>query len=182
VSTKEKRETKVPQSYDELFPGRFLKSGLFKGKAVTLTISAVEMEKMPDPDVPGAMKWKVVMAFREREMQLILNKTNGECLKGMWGKRVADWIGKRVTMHVRKVRGIGGQMVDGIRILGSPDIERDIDVECQIGVVLATIRLKKTAGKIAETAPPPESEPEADEFDPDTGELQPDSEVAQGGA
>ncbi len=37
-----------PDSYDELFPGRFLKAGLFKGKEVTLRIVEAYQELMPD--------------------------------------------------------------------------------------------------------------------------------------
>jgi hypothetical protein len=41
-------ERSKPDSYDELFPGRFLKAGLFKGKEVTLRIAEVYQELMPD--------------------------------------------------------------------------------------------------------------------------------------
>jgi hypothetical protein len=164
-------ETKTPESYDELFPGRFLKSALFKGRTVTLTIAAVSMEKMPDRGGKDGEKWKATLSFRESEMQLVLNKTNGECIKGMFGARLADWVDKRVAFYPRQVRAFG-QTTMAIRVLGSPDISKDVRIELNVGLDVERVTMKKTPDKKTLPAPSPEQDSEeAEEFDPQTGEV-----------
>jgi hypothetical protein len=111
--------------YDQLYPGRFLKSGELLGKKPTLTIAAVEHEELADDKGPeGATKTKVVISFKETPKKLVTCKTNGLCLKAMFGRTVTDWIGKRVTIQAEVWNG-----KDCIRFHGSPDIDNDIDVE-----------------------------------------------------
>jgi hypothetical protein len=111
--------------YDQLYPGRFLKSGELLGKKPTVTITAVEHEELADDKGPeGATKTKVVISFKETPKKLVTCKTNGICLKAMFGRKVTDWIGKRVQLQAEVWNG-----KDCIRFHGSPDIERDMDVE-----------------------------------------------------
>jgi len=35
----------LPETYSELYPGRFLKADLFKGRKVTLTIKNIDIEE-----------------------------------------------------------------------------------------------------------------------------------------
>jgi hypothetical protein len=123
--SEENNEVKRPDSYDAMFPGRFLKAGLFEGKTPTLTISDVVIEKLPTDK--GEMQTKGILSFEQTEMQLSLNKTNGTCLKAMFGTKPVEWIGKRVTFCSEKDR-FGKDTVDAIRIKGSPDLVEDIDV------------------------------------------------------
>jgi hypothetical protein len=81
--------------YDQLFPGRFLKSGELNGKDVTLTIDSIKLEEMEDQK---GKRMKPIIAFRERKKEWVLNRTNAECLKAMWGRDTNDWLGKRVTL------------------------------------------------------------------------------------
>ena len=112
--------------YDELFPGRFLKSVEFKGRAVTLTIATVETEKLPERQKnkprPGekpkpVYKTKGIIGFKETDRTMVLNRTNGECFKAMFGRRTADWIGKRVTLYPAPYED-----TTCIRVKGSPDL------------------------------------------------------------
>jgi hypothetical protein len=155
--------------YDELFPGRFLKSGQFKGKAVTLTIADVRIEKMPDKNKE---RTKGILMFRETELELVLNKTNGECLKGMFGRRTDDWKGKRVSFCPEEVQAFGAMEL-AIRVLGSPDIEREMKVEIRLGQKSTSRVMKKTtvaAKPQAQQAPPPKPALPT-EADPTTGEV-----------
>lgn len=111
-----------PSVYDELYPGRFLKAGLLKGKKVTLTIKDVDIEKLPDEN--GKDKTKAIVSFVESEMQLVLPKTNGICLKSMFGAKLVDWNGKKVTLFEDQWNG-----EPCIRIWGSPDIQQDTTVQ-----------------------------------------------------
>lgn len=112
---------KKPLHYDELYPGRFLKAGELQGKKVTLTIESIEMEEL---EGEGGKKMKPIFAFRETNRQIPWCKTNGICMKEMFGPEVqAHWVGKRVTFFPTEWNG-----EPAIRIWGSPDIDRDMNV------------------------------------------------------
>lgn len=106
-----------PVDWDELYPGRFLKAGEFKGKKPTLTITEVEIKELIGDKGPQI---KGVISFQKTEKKLALNKTNGICLKAMFGRKVQDWIGKRVTLFAGIWNG-----EECIRVWGSPDIGAD---------------------------------------------------------
>lgn len=121
----EERRMPKPSVWDEMFPGRFLKAGLLKGKDVTLTISAVDLERLPNDK--GQDETRGVLSFAQTDRQLTINKTNGLCLKAMFGGQVQGWVGKRVTFFPTMDR-FGSESVEAIRVRGSPDIAHDIEV------------------------------------------------------
>lgn len=123
------RPLRKPVDYDELFPGRFLKAGLFKGKSVTFTIKAVDVDKLPQDN--GRDRVRGVISFNETEMQLCLNSTNGQCFKAMFGRHVADWVGKHVTLCPEQDK-FGKETVEAIRVAGSPDIGENITVNISL--------------------------------------------------
>jgi hypothetical protein len=117
-----------PVNYDELFPGRFLKAGLFVGKTPTFTIVDYDTEDLPQDN--GKDKVRGIIVFRETKMHWALNSTNGQCLKAMFGTTLSNWVGKRVTLCAERDRDPGGNgMVDCIRVAGSPDIEQDMTID-----------------------------------------------------
>lgn len=107
-----------PVDFDQLYPGRFIKAGELLGKKVTLTISDVELEGLLGED--GKEKAKAIISFRESEKKLVTCKTNGICIKEMFGKKIDDWIGKRITIFPDVWNG-----EPAIRIWGSPDIDAE---------------------------------------------------------
>jgi hypothetical protein len=120
-----------PTNYDELFPGRFLKAGLFLGQTPTYTIKDVELESLPQDD--GKTRDRGIVSFRETQLGIVLNSTNGQCLKAMFGTAVRSWIGKRITLCTEKDRDPCGKgMVDAIRIAGSPDLDTDMTIEVKM--------------------------------------------------
>jgi hypothetical protein len=121
----EPRKRAKPVNYDQLYPGRFLKAGEFLGKKVTLTITDVDLEELVGED--GKPKLKATVAFKETEKMLVACKTNGFCLKEMFGAEIAGWIGKRVTLFPDTWNG-----EPCIRVWGSPDIEADKVVTIQL--------------------------------------------------
>jgi hypothetical protein len=168
----EPRRFKKPVDFDQLYPGRFLKAGELLGQKFTVTISDVDLEELQGDD--GTKKAKAILSFRETEKKLVTCKTNGVCLREMFGRKVAEWVGKRVTLFPDTWNG-----EPCIRVWGSPDIDRDFDVE----ITLPRRRpFKKTMhktepkrangnGRAAQAAPEPEpaSEPDdgfAADFDP----------------
>ena len=111
-----------PSVFDQLYPGRFLKAGELLGKKVTLTIRDTDLEELVGDD--GKPKAKAVVSFRETDKQLVLCKTNGICLKEMFGVQLAEWVGKRVTIFPDVWNG-----EPAIRVWGSPDLQADRDVQ-----------------------------------------------------
>jgi hypothetical protein len=117
-------EQKPITHFDQLYPGRFLKAGLFAGKSPTLTISGARTEKLEGDQGPQV---KAILSFAETEMDLVMCKTNGLCIKAMFGPDIENWIAKKVTFCVGKWKG-----EDCIRVAGSPDIDRIIPVEIKL--------------------------------------------------
>lgn len=109
-----------PVDWDELYPGRFLKAGEFKGAKVTLRISSVDVEELIGDK--GA-QIKGIISFEKTDKKLALNRTNGICLKEMFGKKLPEWVGKRVTLFPSQWNG-----EDCIRVWGSPDIAADREI------------------------------------------------------
>jgi hypothetical protein len=115
----------LPDTYSELYPGRFLKADLLKGKKVTLTIKNVDIEELIGENNKAAAK--VIVSFAERPLELVLPKTNGECLRRMFGNNPHQWVGKRVTLFPSTTK-FGRDTVDCIRIWGSPDLTEDMPI------------------------------------------------------
>lgn len=109
-----------PVDWDELYPGRFLKAVDFKGKPVTLKIAEVKIEELVGDKGPQV---KGVISFERTEKQWALNKTNGICLKEMFGRKVQEWVGRQVTLFPSQWDG-----EDCIRVYGSPELEADREV------------------------------------------------------
>jgi hypothetical protein len=143
---------KKPVDFDELFPGRFLKAGLLGGKNVTLRITAVDVEPLPQDD--GRDRKRGIISFAKTDMQLVMNSTNGQCLRAMFGRKVQEWVGKSITLRPDRDR-FGRETVDCIRIAGSPDIAATMT--CEISLPRKkprTVTLEKTGAAPAAAAQP----------------------------
>lgn len=141
--------TKPLRSFDDLYPGRFLKAGNFQGKKVTLTIKDMSREELEGDD---GKKTKAILSFKETELGLVACKTNGLCIKTMFGDDLQNWKGKRVTFFPSEWNGD-----PCIRVWGSPDIAEDIrfDVKLPRRKPIATTLHKVVASKTdaAQAAP-----------------------------
>lgn len=113
--------------FDKLFPGRFLKAGLFQDKDVTLTITKVVLEEL---DGQKGKETKAIVSFAERPLQLVLNKTNALCIKAMFGPETDDWLKKRVTFYPAKIEFEDNDLA--IRVRGSPDIPANITFDLKL--------------------------------------------------
>ena len=162
-------QPKRPASFDEMFPGRFLKAGLFKDKPVTLTISDVTIEALPSDK--GGDQTRGIIHFKQTPMQLCLNKTNGVCLRKMFGNRPLEWVGKRVTFVPEKDK-FGSETVDAIRIQGSPDLESAVEVEIRMPRKKPKKRRLVVTGKAQ--APAPQSDAMPDIPDDQASSHEPD--------
>jgi hypothetical protein len=115
-------------NFDDLYPGRFLKAGMFNGQPVTYTIENVQHDEIEGDK--GAEK-KVVLSFRETPFELVLPKINAVAIKAMFGPQVQEWIGKRVTLYGTTAIMPFPKKKDEpcIRVFGSPDIAAEVRCE-----------------------------------------------------
>ena len=123
-------ELRQPVNFDTLYPGRFLKAGNLCGQKVTLTIASVAHEKL---EGEKGTELKAIVTFVGKEMQLVLAKTNGICIREMFGPILKDWVGKRVTFFESMVENPGplkGQPC--IRVWGSPDLPADTTIQIKL--------------------------------------------------
>lgn len=141
----------------ELFPSRFVKAADFKGRDVTLKITAFITEELPQEN--GAMKRKGILCFDGTPKQLVINRTNAACIAAMFGPETDGWIGKRITFFPAPYIDHTGLGVDiAIRVRGSPDIERDIHFDLRLPRKKPVKAHMRRTGKAA-AVPPKKSEP-----------------------
>lgn len=130
--------------YDQLYPGRFMKAGEFKGRAWTMQIEEIRIEEL---EGEKGKRDRGILMFKGAKKGLVLNRTNGECLKAMWGRATREWVGKRVTLYPTNVP-FGKEMKLAIRIYGSPDIPADLTFELKLPKKKAqVVTLKRTEAK-----------------------------------
>lgn len=105
----ENKEHDVAVNADDFLGGNYLKKEDLK-ESTTVTVENVWPES-----VLNAGRKKLVMAFREFEKPLILNKTNIRRLVRIFGTaETALWRGE-ITLYVEKGVEYGGRIVGGIR-------------------------------------------------------------------
>jgi hypothetical protein len=148
---------KKPVDWDDLYQGRFLKAGEMQGKKATLTIASVDLYEL---EGEKGKKIKGVIGFKETPKLVALNRINGLCLKGMFGRQVQEWTGKRVTLFPTVVLEAGAMKGDPcIRVWGSPDIAHDLDVPITLPKRKPyTMTMHKTTAS-SKAAPAPADEP-----------------------
>ncbi len=155
----------LPDTYSELYPGRFLKSDLLKGHKITLTIADVDVQELTgETGKPAA---KVIVTFQRPQaeawakipLELVLPKTNGECLRRMFGNKPAGWRGKPVTIFPSTTK-FGRDTVDCIRIWGSPELAEDMPISVPQGrkkpleMVMHAVKQPKAAAPAPTPASP----------------------------
>lgn len=124
----------------DAFPSNYLKASDLQGRAVRVVIDAVTMEDIGDDRKP-------VLHFHGKDKTLVLNKTNANRIEEATGTdEMDDWRGWTITLYPCKV-DFQGKRVDAIRVDDKPG---------------ASHAPKPAAKKKA--APPPELEPDGDEF------------------
>lgn len=179
----EKNKTARVLDYDQLYPDRFLKSELLASKDVTLKIADVFQEELKGEKGP---EWKVVISFDRTAKQWVAPKTCGITLKKMFGRKVKDWIGKRVTLYPTEVEAFGA-IVPAIRVRGSPDIEHPMEWTEQLGRAKVTFRVVPTGANAASQRKQPERaatppKPEQAEIPSHDGQEPPDdAPLGEGG-
>jgi hypothetical protein len=138
----------------------------------TVTIADVRKEEIADEK--GALRTKAVVHFMGTNRSFILNRTNALTIAAMFGMETATWAGKRIVLYATEVQ-LGRERVAGVRIKGSPDIEKDITFDLKLPRKKAQrVTLTRTAnGTVPAPAPIPDSTTSTREviIDTETGEA-----------
>lgn len=138
--------------YEALFPGRFLKSAQFKGREVTLTIAGIRIEEL---EGDKGKKAKGIVSFVGKPIEWVLNRTNAECLKALFGRETDHWVGKRVTLWPAPYTdNMTGEVSTAIRVRGSPDIAANVSFELKLARKKAAVMTLQKTGPSA--GPDPE--------------------------
>lgn len=154
-------------SFDQLYPGAYLKAGLFEGQPVTYTIKDIQREELEGEKGPEP---KIVMSFEETALKLVLAKVNAVAIKAMFGPSVPEWIGKRVTFYgTTAILPLPTRKSEPcIRVFGSPDITEEVRCEwtpprkrkvVQILKPVASATLQAALGKVEAATTTAELEP-----------------------
>lgn len=155
----------LPGSYSEMYPGRFLKADMLKGKKVTVTIVEIIGEDLIGENNKAKAEW--IVKIKERPLQLVLNKTNAFCLYRMFGGDPHSWLNKRITLYPTTTK-FGRDTLDCLRIWGSPDIAEDMPITVPQGrkkaweTVMHRMNGKSTDAAPMASAMPPASAPALD--------------------
>jgi len=166
-------------TYDQLFPGRFVKAGEMDGKPVTLTIKAVYLDTLEQED--GTEKQQAIVSFTEIKRELALNKTNAQCLVALWSDDSGEWIGHKVTLFPEHDTSGLSQSGVCIRVKGSPDIDKPVKVEVKLPRRRPVPRTLVPTGKGKAAVAPPETDDNASSNDDDFGFVDvPDNDPALG--
>ena len=93
---------------DSAFPSPFIKASDLQGRDIPLTMREVKFEKVGDDDQ------KPVLYFQGTEKGMVLNKTNANTIKIIYGVETSAWIGQQIVLYLMKVE-FKGDLVDAIR-------------------------------------------------------------------
>ena len=94
--------------YTDIYRSSYMKADDLKGRTAKYTISGCTAE------VVGEDK-KLVLAFSNKDMPLVLNKTNATTLAELYGPETSEWEGKAIKL-VPSTTSYQGKMVKCIRI------------------------------------------------------------------
>lgn len=143
--------------WKKLFPSEHLESA---DVGAGMTIKVLNVEAHTVEDEKGKEQGKALIRFTALDAPRGFNKstwiapkTCAVCLAAMFGDDTAGWVGKRVTVHSEKVDAFG-DVVDAVRISGSPDIERRLTIKARKGRKKVTIQLAPTQVRAEATRAP----------------------------
>jgi hypothetical protein len=120
--------------WEVLYPGEYLRGADIVGHRPTVKIvrvyrKTIRGKKYPVAELEGKeRKWKI-------------NFTNGFCLYKMFGpKPKRHWVGRSVTLCTELVDAFGRGPKPAIRVYGSPEIDKEIQVYKDLGGDFGAIR------------------------------------------
>ena len=95
-------------SIAEAFPSKYIKAHDLQGKAHTVTMQEIVMEKIGNDEKP-------VLYFRGKQKGFVLNRTNANTIADAYGDETDDWTGNQITIFPA-VTDFQGRTTDCIRV------------------------------------------------------------------
>lgn len=129
---------------DEIYTSKYLAAADLKGKTPIVTITQIEMAKMPDGQS------KPCIFVNNNPKGILVNKTNAKMIAKLYGNETDAWIGKKIKLIAAWVE-YQGDTVQGLRVRPPNDVVYTND-EAQVPVDLSG---------------PPKGHPAAADFDDD---------------
>lgn len=114
--------------------GTYMKAVDLPEGGATLTISDVAQVEVRDAKARRDDAVKSAWAIQWKEdgwRPLILNTTLKKVLRALCGPTIGDAIGRQITIHNDQSVALGSAKVGGVRILGAPWLDGDVQVEIQ---------------------------------------------------
>ena len=94
------------------FPSDYLKASDLQGRAVTVTMAHVSMEKVGSDQKP-------ILYFQGKDRGMVLNKTNASKISEMYGDDTEHWAGGKIILYEAMV-DFKGDTVAAIRVRLAP--------------------------------------------------------------
>lgn len=154
------------------FLSQYISAAELVGKTPTVTISRVALEKVESMKINddaggGKLKDRIVVYFREGkgDRGWLLNRTNAEALRELYGRETDGWVGHKITLHAPQVR-VGPKMEPGIRVKGSPELTepRVFDLKLPRKKPIPFTLLPTGKAKAEQAQTPDNYEPSAEEY------------------
>lgn len=120
----------VPKSYSEFTNSDYLSADDLQGREVTVTLERMIGKNLESNS--GKVSPRLIFKLKGKSKSWVSNVTNNLCLAAMFGDEPGDAVGHRVVLRSEEVMGPGGKKVPGIRIAGSPDIDKDIKITIKL--------------------------------------------------
>lgn len=125
IAATEGEKRGLPGSYSQMYPNRFLKADILKGKKLLLTVKDIVGEGLMSDEGGANLEW--VVSFEETPLQFVMNRTNAYCLYRMFGGDPHSWIKRKIGLFPTTVKAFGA-VHDCIRIWGSPELTEDMPI------------------------------------------------------
>jgi len=94
--------------------GDYLKAEDLQGRRVAVTIEKWTTKEFEEKD--GFKHQKIILSFRGKDKQFVVNKTNAVCIADILGDDPDSWIGGQITLYTARVM-FGDKVVDGLRVV-----------------------------------------------------------------
>ncbi len=117
--------------YKTLFTGKYLASPDLGKNEPTVKIARLVKELVKDEEKKTERnRW--IAYFEGKDKGMLLNRSNAILIAAICkSDATEDWVGHSITLGVRDVK-MGGDTVDGLRVIGSPELTAPKVVEIKL--------------------------------------------------
>lgn len=99
--------------YRSMFDNEYIGAWDLEGREATVTIADVSKVRLKSPS--GKEDTKIRLSFEGKEKGMVVNKTNARTIAGLYGTKVEQWKGKRITLFATTTQAFGA-VHDCIRV------------------------------------------------------------------